>query len=75
MKDYAARFTTDVISLAAFGLETDSLHHPDAEFRKYGQKIFELGPLEVMKNMIQAMQPAIADFFKVRNRQKIRKNL
>ena len=34
VKDYIARFTTDVISSCAFGLETNALANPNNEMRK-----------------------------------------
>ncbi|KAK9506050.1 hypothetical protein O3M35_008055 [Rhynocoris fuscipes] len=40
VKDWTARFTTDIISTCAFGLETNSLDDPDNELRKIGQSIF-----------------------------------
>lgn len=41
MKEIMARFTTDVISSTAIGLEANSLRNPDAVFRKIGKKIVE----------------------------------
>lgn len=41
IKEFLARFTTDVIGSCAFGVECNSLTNPDAEFRKYGKLIFE----------------------------------
>jgi cytochrome P450 family 6 len=41
IKDILARYSTDIISSCAFGIESNSLKNPDAEFRQWGRKIFE----------------------------------
>lgn len=41
MKDLTAKFATDIIGSTAYGLNVNSLNNPDAEFRKYGRKVFE----------------------------------
>ncbi|XP_013112018.2 probable cytochrome P450 6a21 [Stomoxys calcitrans] len=38
VRDLVARFTTDVIGTCAFGLEINSLHNPEVEFRKMSRK-------------------------------------
>ncbi|XP_053963684.1 cytochrome P450 6a8-like [Anastrepha ludens] len=40
VRDLLARFTTDVIGSCAFGLDCNSLHEPDTQFRVMGKKIF-----------------------------------
>lgn len=41
IKEFFARFTTDVIVSCAFGVECNSLTNPDSEFRKYGKLMFD----------------------------------
>jgi cytochrome P450 family 6 len=40
IKDILARYSTDVISSAAFGIQCNCLKNPDAEFRQWGRKVF-----------------------------------
>lgn len=61
IKDIAARFTTDIISLCAFGLENCSLKDPDNEFRKYGKMIFDRNYLEKIKQFCSNMAPYICE--------------
>lgn len=41
VKDFMARFTTDVIASCAFGLDSNSIKNPDSEFRQHGRNIVE----------------------------------
>jgi len=41
IKDILARYSTDVISSCAFGIQCNCLKNPDAEFREWGRKVFE----------------------------------
>ncbi|XP_077285885.1 putative cytochrome P450 6a14 [Arctopsyche grandis] len=42
IKDTVAKFTTDVITSCAFGIDSNSFKCPDAEFRNIGKKVFEV---------------------------------
>uniref|UniRef100_A0A336LBG7 CSON008156 protein n=1 Tax=Culicoides sonorensis TaxID=179676 RepID=A0A336LBG7_CULSO len=42
VKEFCARYTTDVIGQCAFGIECNSLVNPDAEFRVIGRKVFKI---------------------------------
>ncbi|XP_044255038.1 probable cytochrome P450 6a14 isoform X2 [Tribolium madens] len=57
IKDILARFTTDVIGSVAFGLECNSLKHPEAEFRKFGKRIFEIDVIDRIKILLQLIFP------------------
>jgi len=41
IKDILARYSTDIISSCAFGIQCNCLKNPDAEFRQWGRKIFK----------------------------------
>lgn len=41
MGELFQRFTTNVISSVAFGIEVDCIKNPDCEIRKYGQQFFK----------------------------------
>jgi cytochrome P450 family 6 len=57
IKDVLGRFTTDIIGSVAFGLECNSLKNPDAVFRKYGKKVFEIGFTDRIKLLLLFVVP------------------
>ncbi|KAJ3659268.1 hypothetical protein Zmor_010965 [Zophobas morio] len=57
IKDILGRFTTDIIGSVAFGLECNSLKDPDALFRKYGKRVFEIDTWERLKFIMQFAFP------------------
>lgn len=64
-KDLMARFTTDVIGTCAFGLDTNSLHSGDNEFRKIGKLIFDTTFRTMFTILIVPHIPWIAKIFPV----------
>lgn len=65
MKELSARFTTDVISLCAFGIEANSLKDPNAEFRHNGAKILAPTVTNIVRQMINFLAPEITWLFQV----------
>ncbi|XP_012254919.2 cytochrome P450 6a2-like [Athalia rosae] len=45
VKDFMARFSTDIISSVAFGIECNSMKNPNDEFRECGRAAFKSRPL------------------------------
>jgi len=59
VKDYLARYSTDVISSCAFGIECNCLKNPDAEFRKWGRKILETNIKQRITAMLNMLCPSL----------------
>ncbi|XP_049814799.1 cytochrome P450 6k1-like [Schistocerca nitens] len=41
VRELIARYSTDVIASCAFGIDVDSQHNPEAEFRQWGRRFFK----------------------------------
>lgn len=65
IKDLAARFTTDVISSCAFGLDCSSLKNEKDEFRQHGKLAMEADFLEGFKNLCLFVFPSVFNYVKV----------
>jgi cytochrome P450 family 6 len=65
IKDILGRFSTDVISSCAFGIQTNSLKNPDAEFRKMGKSFFAPGLENSVRFTIPLFLPTVVRMFKV----------
>ncbi|KAF2882937.1 hypothetical protein ILUMI_23242 [Ignelater luminosus] len=65
IKEVVGRFTTDIIGTCAFGIECNSLKNPDSEFRRYGKKVFEVGFIETVKNLISVSAPQVLDALRI----------
>lgn len=62
-----ARYSTDVISIVAFGLETNSLENPDAEFRKIGRMLSSPSLEIIIRNALNALAPNLIGLLKIRS--------
>lgn len=49
IKDMLSCFTTDIIGSCAFGLECNSFHEEEAEFRKQGRKVVKPSLMQLIK--------------------------
>lgn len=65
IKDVLARFSTDVISSCAFGIECNCLKNEDAEFRKWGRKIFEPSLTRMIIGILSGIAPVVLDTLKL----------
>lgn len=61
MKDLAARYTTNIISSVAFGIEVDTIADPNNDFRKFGRKVFEPNFMNAIRSAISFTAPKLMD--------------
>jgi cytochrome P450 family 6 len=66
IKDILARYSTDIISSCAFGIQCHCLENPDAEFRQWGRKIFTPSIKSSLIGSLGALLPSMVSFFKLR---------
>lgn len=64
--DLLARFSTDVISSCAFGIESNSIEDPLTEFRTMGKKMLTFGKWKSLKIFFALTFRNLATFFRVR---------
>lgn len=57
IKDILGRFTIYIIGSTAFGLECNSLKHPDAIFRKFDRRVFDMDYIERFKFLLTFFLP------------------
>nr|CAD7263123.1 unnamed protein product [Timema shepardi] len=67
LKEILASFSTDVIASCAFGIQCNSLRDPNAEFRKWGRKMFEPGPENTFRSILCFLYPSVASILRVRS--------
>ena len=66
VKETMARFTTDAIASCAFGINSNSLKYPNAEFRKHTRKIFELSFRKGLAVLTSFFAPYLSTVFKLK---------
>ena len=65
IKEVLARFSTDIISSCAFGIECNCLKNENAEFRQWGRKIFEPSLKQLIIMMLSGIAPIVLDTLKL----------
>jgi len=65
IKDILARYSTDIISSCAFGIQCNCLKNPDAEFRQWGRKIFAPSLRNAIIPFIASTVPSLLKVLKV----------
>ncbi|XP_046422449.1 uncharacterized protein LOC124180747 [Neodiprion fabricii] len=63
LKEICAKYTTDVIGTCVYGLQVNSLANPNAEFRKYGRRMFDFTWKRGAELMAVFFIPGITNFF------------
>ena len=65
IKDILARYSTDVISSCAFGIQCNCLKNPDAEFRQWGRKLFSPSLRNSITTFMDMTFPSLSRVLKV----------
>ena len=65
--DLLGRFTTNVISSVAFGIENDCINDRENIFRKMGMKIFDTNFAQVARIFLTTFLPKLMLFLKIKN--------
>jgi cytochrome P450 family 6 len=65
VRDILGRFSTDVISSCAFGVQCNCLKNENAEFRQWGRKIFEPSVQVIVMGILSAVAPVVLDNLKL----------
>jgi cytochrome P450 family 6 len=65
VKDILAKFSTDIIASFAFGVQCNCLRNPDAEFRKWGRKIFDVSIKTAIRDIVMFLEPTMASILKI----------
>jgi cytochrome P450 family 6 len=66
MKDVMAKFTTDVIGLCAFGLQSNAVSDSNSEFRQMGRQVFLSSPLAALRGILELTFPSLLKIFRIK---------
>ena len=66
VKEVAAKYATDVITTCAFGIQSNCLMDPNAEFREFGRKIFNFSVYRSFEFMSSWMLPYVVKLMDVK---------
>jgi len=61
-----SRYNTDVITSVAFGIESNSLQNPDAEFNKYTRKSVEYTTLKSFATLAISFAPTLQSVLRLK---------
>jgi len=66
IKEVAAKYATDVISTCAFGIQSNCLMDPNAEFREFGRNIFDFSVYRSFEFMSIWMLPLVVKMMDIK---------
>lgn len=66
VRELLARYTATVIASVAFGIEVDSIRHPNNEFFKKGRGYFNTTIAHTMRGTLTLVSPKLAAFLRMR---------
>ena len=66
VKETMTRYTTDVIASCAFGINSNSLKYPNAEFRKIVKKVSEFSFQRGLSVLTSFFAPYLTTVFKLK---------
>jgi cytochrome P450 family 6 len=66
VKETMARFTIDVTASCAFGINSNSLKHPDAEFMRYLSKVLEFSVKKGLAALTAFFAPYLKSAFRLK---------
>jgi cytochrome P450 family 6 len=66
VKETMTRYTTDVIASCAFGIQSNSLKDPDAEFRDHLRKVFDFTIRRGLTNLLAFFAPSVKSILRVK---------